>query len=258
MEQLHISILANLPFREKARWTRRHASRLTRWEQLCSKERLSNHAIERTVNHCGNRVGNKILLSISDKEYGRIPSSPRISQHCSSILLYEPGQPIEFVHFPNSGMVSVIATEDGKTVEVGEVGRQGFAGTQAAVGINTNQVREVVQIAGDGFRVRIDPLQSVLQSAPELQLICLLCNSSGDAIRTNSRVIGFTILNSAWRAGHSITQDTVDSPDARYHPLFPDHARDGPLTGCGSWYFAEQIYYRARVWCSADLSCTNS
>jgi CRP-like cAMP-binding protein len=69
-------------------------------------------------------------------------------------------------------MVSlVIATEDGRTVEVGEVGREGFAGTQAAVGVNKNQVREIVQIAGDGFRVRILALQAVLISAPELQLI---------------------------------------------------------------------------------------
>jgi hypothetical protein len=76
---------------------------------------------------------------------------------------YEPGQALEFVHFPNTGMVSlVIATEDGKTVDVGEVGREGFAGIQEAVGINRNQVREIVQIAGDGFRVRSGALKSVL------------------------------------------------------------------------------------------------
>jgi len=32
-------------------------------------------------------------------------------------------------------------------------------------------VREIVEIAGDGIRVRIGALKSVLQSAPELQLI---------------------------------------------------------------------------------------
>jgi CRP-like cAMP-binding protein len=49
------------------------------------------------------------------------------------------------------------------------VGKEGFAGIQAAVGITRNQVREIVQIAGDGFRVRMGALKSVLQSAPELQ-----------------------------------------------------------------------------------------
>jgi len=124
---------------------------------------------ERTT-AAGNRVGNKILLSISDKEYALIRPHLEFLGMPHHLSLYEPGQPLEFVHFPNTGMVSlVIATEDGKTVEVGEVGREGFAGIQAAVGINRNQVREIVQIAGDGFRVRISALQSVLQSAPELQ-----------------------------------------------------------------------------------------
>jgi CRP-like cAMP-binding protein len=120
----------------------------------------------------GDRVGNKILLAIPDKEYTLIRPHLESLSMPHHFSLYEPGQPLEFVHFPNSGMVSlVIATEDGSTVEVGEVGREGFAGIQATAGINRNPVREIVQIAGDGFRVRIDALQSVLQSAPEFQRI---------------------------------------------------------------------------------------
>jgi len=125
-----------------------------------------------TKTTAGNRVGNKILLSISDKEYALICPHLEFLSMPHHLSLYEPDQPLEFVHFPNTGMVSlVIATEDGRTVEVGEVGREGFAGIQAAVGIDKNQVREIVQIAGDGFRVRIDALQSVLQSAPGLQRV---------------------------------------------------------------------------------------
>ena len=120
----------------------------------------------------GNRVANKILLSIPDEEYALIRPHLEFLSMPHHLSLYEPGQPLEFVHFPNTGMVSlVIATEDGKSVEVGEVGREGFAGIQAAVGINRNQVREIVQIAGDGFRVRIGALQSVLRSTPEFQRI---------------------------------------------------------------------------------------
>jgi CRP-like cAMP-binding protein len=124
---------------------------------------------ERTTT-AGNRIRNKILLTISDLEYALIRPHLEFLSLPPHLSLYEPGQPLEFVHFPNTGMVSlVIATEDGKTVEVGEVGREGFSGVQAAVGINRNQVREVVQIAGDGCRVKIGALKSVLQSAPELQ-----------------------------------------------------------------------------------------
>src|SRR6202795_2174008 len=122
----------------------------------------------------GNRACNKILLSIPDKEYDLLRPHLEFLRMPHHLSLYEPGQPRELVHFPNAGMVSlVIATEDGKTVEVGEVGREGFSGIQAAVGINRNQVREIVQIAGDGFRVRMGALKSVLQSAPELQRILI-------------------------------------------------------------------------------------
>lgn len=128
-------------------------------------------ANERTT-IAGNRVGNKVLLSITDKEYALIRPHLESLSMPHHLSLYEPGQPLEFVHFPNTGMVSlVIATEDGRTVEVGEVGREGFSGVQAAVGINKNQVREIVQIAGDGFRVKIGALKSVLQSAPGLERI---------------------------------------------------------------------------------------
>lgn len=139
---------------------------------VAEKQRLSIMQQNERTTTAGNRIGNRILLSISDKEYALIRPHLESLSMPHHLSLYEPGQPLEFVHFPNTGMVSlVIATEDGKTVEVGEVGREGFSGVQAAVGINKNQVREIVQIAGDGFRVKIGALKSVLQSAPGLERI---------------------------------------------------------------------------------------
>ncbi len=128
--------------------------------------------------------------------------------------LYEPGQPLEFVHFPNAGMVSlVIATEDGKTVEVGEVGREGFSGMQAAVGIKSSQVREIVQIAGDGFRVKVSALQSVLQSAPGLQRIltryAVIQGMQFAQTAACNRLHNIEQRLARWLL---ITQDRVDSP----------------------------------------------
>ena len=162
----------------------------------------------------GNRLGNKILLSIPDKEYALIRTHLEFLDMPHHLSLYEPGQPLEFVHFPNTGMVSlVIATEDGRTVEVGEVGREGFAGIQAAVGLNTNQVREIVQIAGDGFRVRISALQSVLQSTPELQRIltryAVVQGMQFAQTAACNRLHNIEQRLARWLL---ITQDRVDSP----------------------------------------------
>ena len=57
----------------------------------------------------------------------------------------------------HSGMISlVVATEDGKTVEVGVIGNEGFAGFVLAVGLRRSSLREIVQIAGDGLRIAAD------------------------------------------------------------------------------------------------------
>ena len=162
----------------------------------------------------GNRVTNKILLSIPDEEYALIRPHLEFISMPHHLSLYEPGRPIEFVHFPNGGMVSlVIATEDGKTVEVGEVGREGFAGIQATVGINRNQVREIIQIPGDGFRVKSAALKSILQSAPELQRI-LSRYSVVQAMQFAQTAACNRLHNIDQRLARwlLITQDRVDSP----------------------------------------------
>ena len=52
--------------------------------------------------------------------------------------LHEPGQAIQAVHFPEGGMVSMIALlEDGHSVEVGVVGREGLVGLPVVLGGTT-------------------------------------------------------------------------------------------------------------------------
>lgn len=126
---------------------------------------------ERT-NAAGKPVSNKLLLSIPDSEYNAIRPHLEFLNLLHHRTLYEPNRPLEFVYFPNAGMVSlVIETEDGRTVEIGEVGKEGFAGIPASVGMKKSQVREIGQISGNGFRIRAGALQSLLSSTPQFQLI---------------------------------------------------------------------------------------
>ena len=140
---------------------------------MARKDDQIAHSGERT-NTAGKPVSNKVLLSIPDSEYLAIRPHLEFLSMPHRLSLYEPNDPLESVYFPNGGMVSlVIETEDGRTVEVGEVGKEGIAGIPAAVGMKRSQVREVVQIAGDGFRMRAGTLQSVSRSTPQFQLILL-------------------------------------------------------------------------------------
>ena len=126
---------------------------------------------ERT-NVDGKPVRNKVLLAIPDNEYELMRRDLTYIDLPHHLSLHEPTQNIEFVYFPNRGMVSqVVVTKDGRTVEVGVVGKEGYVGAGLAVGLSRSSVREIIQIAGDGFRMMGSALERILRSAPQLQVI---------------------------------------------------------------------------------------
>jgi CRP-like cAMP-binding protein len=135
-----------------------------------SDRKNTAHFPERTTPD-GKPVANKILLSIPEDEFLAIgPHLEPIAlpRHC---ILHEPSEKLNFVYFPNAGLVSlVVAMEDGKTVEAAVVGNEGAAGVPSAVCLARSPLREVVQIAGEGFRVKVSTLQDVLKLAPEFQM----------------------------------------------------------------------------------------
>src|ERR1700692_1324089 len=128
-------------------------------------------ADERT-NIDGKHVSNKVLLATPDNEYQLMRPDLTYVDLPNHLSLHEPTQSIDFVYFPNRGMVSqVVVTKDGRTVEVGVVGNEGYVGAGLAVGLGRSSVREIVQIAGGGFRMVGSGLERILRSAPQLQMI---------------------------------------------------------------------------------------
>jgi CRP-like cAMP-binding protein len=126
---------------------------------------------ERT-NIDGKHVSNKVLLATPDNEYQLMRPDLTYVDLPNHLSLHEPTQSIDFVYFPNRGMVSqVVVTKDGRTVEVGVVGNEGYVGAGLAVGLSRSSVREIVQISGDGFRMMGNALERILRSAPQLQMI---------------------------------------------------------------------------------------
>src|ERR1700730_8218841 len=126
---------------------------------------------ERT-NAAGKPVRNQILLSIPDTEYRAIRPHLEFLGLPQHRILYEPHQKLEFVHFPNAGLISlVVSLKDGETVEAGLLGSEGVAGMPAVLGLTRSLLREVVQIEGSGFRMRVVMLREMLRSAPELQAV---------------------------------------------------------------------------------------
>ncbi len=124
------------------------------------------------TNASGKPVSNKILLSISDSDYNSLRPYLEFVNLPNHLVLHEAGGTLEFAYFPNRGLISlVVVMKDGKMAEAGIVGNEGFTGTAAAVGLSRGSLRAVVQITGNGFRVRVAALRNTLESAPHLQWI---------------------------------------------------------------------------------------
>src|ERR1700722_13718827 len=120
----------------------------------------------------GKQVANKVLLATPDNEYELMRPDLAYIDLPHHLSLHEPTQNIEFVYFPNRGMVSqVVVTKDGRTVEVGVVGNEGYVGAGLAAGLSRSSVRGKIQIAGEGSRILGNALERILRSAPQLQVM---------------------------------------------------------------------------------------
>jgi CRP-like cAMP-binding protein len=124
----------------------------------------------------GSPLKNSVLRSLPSHELQEISALLEPLQFKQHAILHEPAQKPRFAYFPNSGLISlIVATEDGSTVEAGMVGSEGGAGLQAAFGLSKSVLRQVVQIPGEGFRIRSGALQNAISSAPQFQLAISRC-----------------------------------------------------------------------------------
>ena len=118
----------------------------------------------------GKAVCNVLLLSLPDDEYDLIRPYLEFIDLPQYFVMHEPGQMIEYAYFLNSGMTSlVVTTKDGKSIEVGIVGKEGMVGTPLGVGMNLGPYRAIMQIPGAGARISAPGLAMVLPVAPNLR-----------------------------------------------------------------------------------------
>jgi CRP-like cAMP-binding protein len=118
----------------------------------------------------GNQIRNKVLLGLPAKEKENLLPKLEFMRLDIRHVLHEPGDSLRSVYFPNSGMVSILSVfPDGKCVEVGLVGKEGFVGHPLVAGFRTANTRAIVQIAGSAFRVDADALTGMLKQSSVLE-----------------------------------------------------------------------------------------
>ena len=131
--------------------------------------RIASAAQNRTDSK-GRPVENRLLLDMPETEFEELRRHLELVSLGLHQVLQDPGHPVEYGYFPNSGLVSLlVVTSDAKSVEVSTVGHEGFIGMPLAAGIRDSFQRVIVQAAGEAFRIRGELLPTLLADLPVLQ-----------------------------------------------------------------------------------------
>jgi CRP-like cAMP-binding protein len=118
----------------------------------------------------GKEIGNLILLDLPRQECTEILASLELVRLKLHQVLHEAGEVIKSVYFMNNGLGSLLTVlPDGKSVEVGLIGKEGFVGLPVAFGFKTNPLRVVVQADATAYRVDVPTLRKILAKCPELE-----------------------------------------------------------------------------------------
>lgn len=117
---------------------------------------------------------NQLLTALPPADLDRLrPNLERVDLALKQVL-HLPGAPIEHVYFPDAGMISLItAADENHAVEVGTVGREGFAGTAIVLGADRAPATALVQIPGVAQRLAAGRLRDEMNGTPALRDLVL-------------------------------------------------------------------------------------
>jgi CRP-like cAMP-binding protein len=115
---------------------------------------------------------NKIINALASKQAKRLMSMAEPVPLKLKHVLYNADQPIDYIYFPDTGMVSVTSQMlDGTTVEVVTIGNEGVVGISALLGGNTLPFETLVQVPGNGFRIKADVLRAEVEKSEFLSAV---------------------------------------------------------------------------------------
>ncbi len=117
----------------------------------------------------GNQIYNEILCELPRNEFAIVHPKLELVRMRPRQVLHEAGDSLKSAYLCNTGLISILSVlSDGKTVEVGLVGKEGMVGLPLIAGFRTSATRAVVQIEGTALRVDADALTVILHQCPRL------------------------------------------------------------------------------------------
>ena len=108
---------------------------------------------------------NQILAGLDKAQHQDLFSQVERVSLSIGELVYDAEDVISYVYFPETAVFSMLATmEDGRSVEVGPVGKEGLVGLRIALGAETSHDRVIIHIAGNALRLKASVLKTELSA----------------------------------------------------------------------------------------------
>lgn len=119
-------------------------------------------------------IKNRLLAALPRDDYMRLHPNLELVKLSNRRTLYEAGDVIKYVYFLNSGMGSLLAlTQGGATVEIAMVGNEGMLGIPAILGHHQTPYQVMIQLPGDGLRIKTDVIRAEFKLCGVLQDLLL-------------------------------------------------------------------------------------
>jgi CRP-like cAMP-binding protein len=113
---------------------------------------------------------NRFLAALAPADFSLLSPYLRNVWLERGAVLHEPGDEIEHVYFPHSGMVSlVVVMQNGASVETATMGRAGAIGITAALGSRRAVGRAIVQLPGEAARLSADRFKAAANDSKPIR-----------------------------------------------------------------------------------------
>jgi CRP-like cAMP-binding protein len=117
---------------------------------------------------------NKLLDALPRKHFELLAKHLISVQLAQGTVLFEAGDEVDEVYFPQTGMISLLAVmRDGKTIETASVGREG---AMAGLGLHVSRVRAIAQLPLFASRIAAPQFRKAAEASKPIADMCILCN----------------------------------------------------------------------------------
>lgn len=146
----------------------------------------------------GNEIKNQLLSALPPNVFDALRPDLVHVQLAMRTQIYSPGDEVEWIYFPSSGMISMLQpTADSRGIELATIGKEGALGAIAGFGLNYALTASVVQMPLIAVKVAAARFRKHVSQYATLQEL---------ALKSNEVILAQTQITAACNALHNAEQ----------------------------------------------------